>query len=218
MVLQVSRRSLLGGCAAGVAQFLLTRRLRAAGVLDPATGAPGQLDVSLAALSPRILRISIAPVNAWPVDEELGVVPQPQAVSLLRKPHPAATKVPWGKYQIQVEEDPLRITVADANGTTIQQIQFDADSTAIRFPLGDAPVFGLGEGMPTYDLHGAKDAMRNGQHRPDLRLNGSRIPIPWLMSPAGWGLFIGQPSGSLTYRDLRDCSGRWRRSRPAMCI
>jgi alpha-glucosidase (family GH31 glycosyl hydrolase) len=207
MVLQVSRRSLLGGCAAGVAQFLLTRRLRAAAVLEPPTGAPGQLDVSLAALSPRILRISIAPVNAWPVDEELGVVAQPQAVSLLRKPHPAATKVPWGKYQIQVEEDPLRITVADANGTTIQQIQFDADSTAIRFPLGDAPVFGLGEGMPTYDLHGAKDAMRNGQHRPDLRLNGSRIPIPWLMSPAGWGLFIGQPSGSF---DLSGPEGLFR--------
>ena len=202
MALQFSRRSLLAGCAAGVAQFLLTRRIRAAGFIEPMTGAPGQLDVSLAALSPNILRISVAPVNAWPTEDELGVVAQPHPVSLLRRAHPAAAKVPWGKYQILLEEDPLCVTVSSAIGSALQKIQFDTDSEAIRFLLGDAPVFGLGEGMPSYDLRGAKDGMRNGQHRPDLRLNGSRIPIPWLMSPAGWGLFVGQPSG------LFDLSGQ----------
>lgn len=207
MTVQVTRRSLLGGCAAGVAQLLLTRRVRAADALSSLTGAPGHLDVCLSALSSGILRIAIAPVNAWAKDEELGVVPQPQAVSLLRKPYPPATRAPWGKYEIAVEEEPLRVTVAGPNGRTIQQIQFDPDSTAIRFALGDAPVFGLGEGVPRYNLCGARYGMRNGQGRPDLRLNGARVPIPWLMSPAGWGLFIGQPAGIF---DLSGAEGLFR--------
>lgn len=51
------------------------------------------------------------------------------------------------------------------------------------------------EGLPRYDLRGARYEMKNGQGTPTLRLDGSRVPIPWLMSAAGWGLFIGQPSG-----------------------
>ncbi|MFP5227532.1 MAG: TIM-barrel domain-containing protein [Acidobacteriota bacterium] len=207
MTPHISRRSLLGGCAAGVAQFLLTRRMAAAGAFDPLTGAPGQLDVSLAGLSASTLRISIAAVNAWPREEELGVVPQPQAASLLRKANPAANNLPWGKHQIKVEEKPLRITVSLANGNVVQQIQFDTDSTAIRFLLGNAPVFGLGEGMPAFDLRGTKDGMMNGQGTPHLRRDGSRVPIPWLVTPAGWGLFIGQPSG---FFDLSGPTGVFR--------
>src|SRR5215469_14102156 len=129
----VSRRSLLGGGAAGLAELLLMRRLPAASVRNPLSGAPGELDLSLSALSPGTLRISIAPVNAWPPEEELGVVAQPEASSLLRKAHPAATDLPWGKYRISVEEDPLRVTVSRANGDICQQIQFDTDTAAIQF-------------------------------------------------------------------------------------
>lgn len=203
----VSRRSLLGGCAAGLAQLLLARRVAAAGARNPLSGAPGELDLSLAALSPRTLRISVAPVDAWPRDEELGVLAQPQASSLLRKPAPVATDLPWGKYRIRVEESPLRITVSRADGAICQQIQFDPDTAAVRFVLGNAPVFGLGEGLSRYDLRGERYGMENGQDTPDLRLDGSRIPIPWLISAAGWGLFVGQPSGSF---DLSGSDGVFR--------
>lgn len=195
MTMHLSRRSLIGGLGAGMAQWLLTRRVAAAAVLDPLTGEPGQLDLTLAALSPNILRIAIAPVNAWPPEAELGIVEQPHAVSLLRQPHPDQAALPWGSYRIAIEENPLRITVSSSQGQLRQQIQFQTDSTAVRFNLGDAPVFGLGEGLPTYDLRGARYPMRNGEGSPHLSTDGARLPIPWLMSAAGWGLFIGQPSG-----------------------
>lgn len=209
MASQISRRALLGGFGAGVAQCLLTRRIAGASVAGALTGEPGQLDLVLAALSPHILRIAIAPVNAWPPEEELGVVRQPASTSLLRKPDPAAADLPWGKYRIGVEENPLRVTVSLANGQVRQQIQFDTDSAAVRFAAGDAPLFGLGEGLPTYDLRGGRFAMRNGEGTAHLALDGSRVPIPWLMSAAGWGLFVGQPSG---YFDLSGSMGVFRPS------
>src|SRR6185437_507127 len=144
----LSRRSLLGGCAGGLAELLLIRRLPAASVRNPLSGAPGGLDLSLAALSAGTLRISVAPVNAWPPEEELGVIARPAAASLLQKANPVATDLPWGKYRITVEENPLCVTVSRANGDICQQIQFDTDTAAVRFVVGNAPVFGLGEGLP----------------------------------------------------------------------
>lgn len=203
----LSRRSLLGGCAAGLAELLLIRRLPAASVRNPLSGAPGGLDLSLAALSAGTLRISVAPVNAWPPEEELGVIARPEAASLLQKANPVTTDLPWGKYRITVEENPLCVTVSRANGNICQQIQFDTDTAAVRFVVGNAPVFGLGEGLPRYDLRGRRYGMENGQGTPNLRLDGSRVPIPWLISAAGWGLFVGQPSGSF---DLSGDSGVFR--------
>ena len=76
-----------------------------------------------------------------------------------------------------------------------QEIQFDTDSTSVRFRLGSRPLFGLGEGL-IGDRRGTKDAMRNGQSSPELRTIGSRVPIPWLISPEGWGIFVGLPLGT----------------------
>lgn len=199
-----SRRALLGGAAAGLAEMLFTRRIAAAGVPGALSGTPGQLDLTLEALSPDILRIAIAPVQAWPPAAELGVMAQPRATSLLRRPDPVAADLPWGKYRIAVAENPLRVAVSLPEGKVRQQIQFDTDSTAVRFTLGDAPVFGLGEGLPNYDLRGGRYGTRNGEGSPHLGTDGARLPIPWLMSAEGWGLFIGQPSG---FFDLSGATG-----------
>ena len=96
-----------------------------------------------------------------------------------------------------LEEDPLRVRVSQS-GSLRQEIGFDLDSTNVRFPLGGAPVYGLGEGAHTYDLTGTSDDMSNGQH-PDTVLYGARVPIPWVISPLGWGIFIGQPSGDYVF-------------------
>ncbi|MGH9604826.1 MAG: TIM-barrel domain-containing protein [Terracidiphilus sp.] len=208
MAAHISRRSAIGGIGAGAAELLLCRRMAVAGVQDPPgrqlTGEPGQLDLSLTALAANILRIAIAPVSAWQPEEELGVVVHPDAVALMRAPHPAVSDLPWGKYRIAVEENPLRVRVTEPQRNFLQQIQFDTDSTAVRFGIGDAPLFGLGEGLPSYDLRGAKYGMRNGEGTPHLDIDGARLPIPWLMSAAGWGLFVGQPSG---FFDLTGATG-----------
>src|ERR1035438_1090112 len=68
----------------------------------------------------------------------------------------------------------------------------------MRFNL-DGPAFGLGEGTHPLDRRDTRDAMINGQNGQDLRTYGARLPIPWIISPAGWGIFIGQPTGSIMF-------------------
>lgn len=189
---QPTRRRVLGGMGAGLAQLLFETQLKAAPSLAAQTGKPGKLDLRLTSMTPRVLRISIAPVVAKPPSMELGIVESPREVAL----GDSAGVVTWGAYKIRVDEEPVRITVTDATDRVRQQIAFDPDSTAVRFRLGSLPVFGLGEGLTGPDLRGTKDGMRNGQGSGDLRFAGSRVPIPWVLSPEGWGVFVGQPLGT----------------------
>ncbi len=203
MATKVSRRAVLGGMGAGAAQVLLTCRVAGAGVLPRLTGKPGLLDLDLTSISANVLRIGIAPVNAWASEEELGVVAHPYAVALESQLDPVVKEMAWGKYRIAVEENPLRVTVTKPGGKFRQQIQFDDDSTAVRFGIADGPVFGMGEGLPTFDLRGARYRMHNGEGTPNLDTDGARLPIPWLVSASGWGLLIGQPSGVMDLRGER---------------
>jgi len=189
-----TRRSVLGGIGAAAAQLLLRKQLKAASSLTVPTGRPGKLDFSLTAMTPRVLRISIAPAAATPPSRELGAIDDPHEVSL--GGDTVTDSVQWREYGLRVEEGPLRITLTDAAQQVRQQIQFDTDSTAVRFRLGSQPVFGLGEGLIGLDRRGTKDAMRNGQGSADLRIAGSRVPIPWVLSPEGWGVFVGEPMGT----------------------
>lgn len=194
MPTQPTRRSVLGGIGCGLAQTLFRTQLRAAGSLAVLTGEPGKLDFSLKALSQRILHIGIAPVHAEPPEREPGILDSKQENSLeVKKPLPLS--VPWDRYTIRINSEPLRFTVVDDAGKVRQEIQFDTDSTSVQFRLGSQPLFGLGEGL-LGDRRGTRDLMRNGQSSPELRTTGSRVPIPWLISPEGWGIFIGLPLGT----------------------
>lgn len=196
MTAGMTRRSMLGCLGAGLAQLLFERQILAAGAPGSLTGEPGKLDLKLTALTPEILRISIAPVDAVPPPRELGVVESNHETRLNPNDASSGSRTLWGKYRIQVTENPLRITVTDAAERVRQEIEFDTDSTTVRFRLGSAPVFGLGEGVHPLNRRGTTDPMRNGQHSPDLAIFGTRLPIPWLMSPEGWGIFVGQPFGT----------------------
>jgi alpha-glucosidase/alpha-D-xyloside xylohydrolase len=190
---QPSRRSVLGGLAIGLAQTVFHTQLNAAQSLSVQTGEPGKLDFHLRAVSSNILQISIAPVQAEPPEREPGIVESVHDVPLeFKDEFPSTTS--WGRYTIRVEREPLKVTVTDGQRVR-QQIQFDIDSTSVRFRLGARPLFGLGEGL-IGDLRGVKDGMRNGQSSQELRTAGSRVPIPWLISPEGWGIFVGLPFGT----------------------
>src|SRR5215472_4859458 len=194
MPTEPTRRSVLGGLGAGLVQTLFRAQLGAAGSLAVRTGKPGKLDFRIEAISQKILHISIAPVHAEPPIREIGVLDSTHEISLnARKDLPLS--VPWGRYTIRINDDPLRFTVVADRERELQEIQFDTDSTSVRFRLGNRPLFGLGEGL-TGDRRGTKDGMRNGQSSPELRTTGSRVPIPWLISPEGWGIFVGLPLGT----------------------
>jgi alpha-glucosidase (family GH31 glycosyl hydrolase) len=189
-----TRRSVLGGMGAGLAQMLFHGRLDAGSSHPVQSGEPGKLDLKLTAFTENVLRISIAPADAAPPVCELGIVDHPHEVALGTAG--TESRVYWGKYRIGVAVEPLRFTVTDDSKRLRQEIQFDTDSTNVRFRLGGGPLFGLGEGVMRLDLRGTRDAMRNGQGRPELHVAGSRVPIPWVMSPEGWGIFIGEPLGT----------------------
>ena len=202
-----TRRSVLQGLGTGLALMLTNTPLARAASALTLTGDPGKLDLRLDAITSNVLRIGIAPANSIPPTEELGVVKHP--LSALLNSSKDKSPITWGKYRISIGTEPprtaLSITVTDASQRIRQQIQFDTDSTTIRFRLGDQPLYGLGEGTEGADLRGVKDPMRNGEGSRHLLIDGARLPIPWLISPEGWGLFIGQPFG---YTDLSGEMGR----------
>ena len=194
MPAKMTRRTVLGGLSVGLGKFLFQARVSAATSPAALTGKPGELDLSLTALTEQVLKISIAPVSGHPPQWELGIIDHPHATALSARI--AGGHVIWGKHRIEISEQPLRVTVTDSSERIRQEIQFDLDSTYVRFRLGSQPLFGLGEGLTQINRRGTKDLMRNGQAWPGLRIAGARVPIPWLISPEGWGIFVGQPFGT----------------------
>lgn len=190
------------GMSAASAQVLLCRRMSATSVFageqpHKLTGAPEALNLTLTSMTAKTLRIGIAPVADEAPDHELGVVPG-KWPSPLQNPRPEqAGEVRWGKYILQVSEDPLRIAIVE-NGRKLQEIGFDPGSTDIHFLL-DGPIFGLGEGAHPFDHRGSKEATISGQAASDYRIFGARVQVPWVMSPAGWGIFLGQPLGGFEF-------------------
>jgi alpha-glucosidase (family GH31 glycosyl hydrolase) len=194
MAIQATRRSVLGGLGAGLAQTIFHTQLIAARLMGAQTGEPGKLDFRISVVSSKILHISIAPVHAEPPEWEPGILKSTHEIPLAEKEGFPLT-VPWERHTIRIDREPLKITVVDEAERVRQEIQFDTDSTSVRFRLGSRPVFGLGEGL-SGDRRGTSEAMRNGQSSPELRTIGSRVPIPWLISPEGWGIFFGLPLGT----------------------
>jgi alpha-glucosidase/alpha-D-xyloside xylohydrolase len=188
-----TRRDVLAGMMAGSAEALFSGRF----AFEQLTAKPGVLNLTLTALSQGILRIGISPANDPPHPEELGVVGKGWQTPLLPTGPAKQQTVAWGKFTLQIGTNPLSVTALEVRRVR-QQIRFEADSTDVSFDL-HGPVFGLGEGGHSFDKRGTKDAMVNGQNGMDLRSFGARLPIPWVMSPEGWGVFVGQPSGEFEF-------------------
>jgi alpha-glucosidase (family GH31 glycosyl hydrolase) len=113
---------------------------------------------------------------------------------------PLAKKI--GKYNVQVNPNPLTITVTDAKDVLIQQVTF-GDSGKLFFKIADAPILGMGEGGPRpergsnwrslpveYDRRGR---YHNMQPRWQADAYGSRNPVPLLIGTDGWAIFVAAP-------------------------
>jgi alpha-glucosidase (family GH31 glycosyl hydrolase) len=191
---KLSRRSVLAGAAATTVQLLFRTELSAASNL---AAAPGLVDLTLTALTSNTLCIGIAPATAQPSEHELGFVDRNWPAPLAAPAAATAHTVTWGKYTVRVEINPLIITIVEGEKKR-QQIRFDLDSTSIHFSLG-GPVFGLGEGTNTFDRRNTREGLVNGQTPADFRIYGARMQIPFALSAAGWGIFIGQPQGTFEF-------------------
>ncbi len=194
---ELSRRSVLAGAAAASAGLLFSRNLIWPAGAQELAATPGLLNVTLTAMNPFTLRIGIAPVTAKPVQKELGVAATEWPAPIEGPGLAHAHVLQWGKYTVRVGESPFTVAVLE-NGKLRQEIRFDTNSTDIHFNL-DGPIFGLGEGAHVFDHRGTQDRLANGQGTPDLRTFGARVEIPWVFSPSGWGIFIGQPQGNFEF-------------------
>ena len=177
------------------------------------------VEVAVSAVSPVIARITIRPIAG-------GVVaPVPDDDALVRSEwtgahaafrataagsQPRMLALPGERLTVDVTDAPLTINLRSTarppttDRTLHQSLQIDAATGALRFNIGDAPLLGFGEGGPQFDRRGATDRMRSGQGGYRLQTHGGRVPIQWLISPAGWAMYIHQPLGAF---DLTGATG-----------
>jgi alpha-glucosidase (family GH31 glycosyl hydrolase) len=101
-----------------------------------------------------------------------------------------------GNLSIQVSRDPLTFVISTPSGVEIQRVSLDRATGIVSFATGDSPLLGLGEGGPQFDRRGSIDAMVSGQGGYKPETHGSRVPIPWLISTAGWAMFFHHPFGT----------------------
>ncbi|MGH9814567.1 MAG: TIM-barrel domain-containing protein [Candidatus Acidiferrales bacterium] len=164
-----------------------------------ANGAVRRLGAHVTPISRHTVRITLA--------EQSGAVRVPRDGSLLESipavtPQAIAETGPRGAatdLKVQVDEEPLAIRVGAPGGRVLQQLRVNAETGALSFSLGDAPVLGLGQGGPQFDRRGHADRMRSGQGGYRLRTHGGRVPVQWLIGASGWAMFIHQPLGSFDF-------------------
>lgn len=156
-------------------------------------------ELVLTPITEATLRISILPIEygmAVPVLDSI-------VFDRHRWPEPAARlrsltgeqEIACGSRRVRLSSDDGVLTIVIGDAKPAQELRIDLASGAVRFAR-TGKIFGLGEGGPQLDRSGYAFPMRNGEEVPDLAVNGARVPIPWLASSEGWGLFFHSPIGA----------------------
>jgi alpha-glucosidase/alpha-D-xyloside xylohydrolase len=163
-------------------------------------------ELLVTAISAYTLRVSVVPDGGTSQGPDDLVLPRKQWPEPLARfwSRPAEHTLKWGEYKLNVSTEPLSLSIVNRRGRVVQSCRVDPANGRIKFEVGSAPIFGLGEGGPQFDRRGSRYPMKHGQNVPDLATNGARMPIPWLISTMGWALFFHHPIGSL---DLLTDSG-----------
>jgi alpha-glucosidase/alpha-D-xyloside xylohydrolase len=201
-----TRRDALKVLASASAAVVLRIDVDATGQDLVVAGQPVELRIT--SVSPTMVRVSVLPKGASDTDlnRDGGLVSFPEQ----RRAIAGGAPIKAGSLTVTVSTAPLTIRIADANGSTAQELRVD-EAGVLDFAIGEAPLLAFGEGGPQFDRRGSVDAMRNGQGGYQLRTHGGRVPVQWLIGTAGWGLFIHQPFGVF---DLKGPKGRMTAAAP----
>jgi alpha-glucosidase/alpha-D-xyloside xylohydrolase len=125
----------------------------------------------------------------------------------------ADQRVASGDLLVRIAEGPSPTITITRAGQVVQTLTFDDLVSTTSFSPGKSPLFGLGEGGPQFDRRDSVFPSRNGQGGYQLRTHGGRVPIQWLVSADGWGMYIHQPLGSF---DLTGGTGKFMPSSDAL--
>ncbi len=166
----------------------------------------------LTALSSHTLRITLAETREdfRQIDGSPVLVRRewPAPLAVLQSIDPDSS-IHWGSRVLRFNAWPLAVSLYGAGQKPLQRIAVDQNGDSFTFPTGNAPLFGLGEGGRQFDRRGATYAMRHGQHMPDLLVTGARMPVPWVLSAEGWGVFIHKPFGQISLQEDQAVFRRW---------
>jgi alpha-glucosidase/alpha-D-xyloside xylohydrolase len=174
----------------------------------------GNQDVQLSILvvSPDTVRIGLvakhAPSDRPRLDQSPVLLhrdwPAPRlTVSGLRKEQ----DLELGTLRVHLHPSPLTLSFSTRGGKSLQRICFSSTTSEVTFSLGESPIFGLGGGGAGFDRRGTFDFMENGHRAGEYQIHGSRVPIPLLIAPEGWALFLHRPWNA--GMDLRTPVGRF---------
>jgi alpha-glucosidase (family GH31 glycosyl hydrolase) len=174
------------------------------------------VELAVTIVSPQTLRLRLQPPSFDTQAAQRVALPHTSSDGLVLVkrdwPAPAARlksvtetkRIEWGTRQIVVSTDPPTVEVWGNAQKLLQRLQVHPADGAVSFALGNAPIFGLGEGGQQFDRRGGVYKMEHGQHEPSLEVLGARVSIPLLVSAEGWALFLYQPLGPF---DLRSNEG-----------
>jgi alpha-glucosidase (family GH31 glycosyl hydrolase) len=192
----VSRRAALrqlGAAGAGVALSGTVLR----GQRSPIVVAGTPVEIAIASVSRSTVRITVLPIDAAssqnvPDDGALVRAAEGRVVGRRRSEF-----APVRAGDLRVRLSPRTTLQIDTQaGRPIQRLTLDAEAPTLSFSLGKGPLLGFGEGGPQFDRKGSIYTNRNGQGGYQLRTHGGRVPIQWLVSTDGWGIYIHHPLGA----------------------
>ena len=198
---RISRREAVSRLATVATALAPVRVVR--GQAQPFIVAGKPVEVVIASISSSTLRISVVASGSTGVANDGALVATAEGRSS-RRHRFAVTPFEVGELMLQLADSPLTLTVATRKRQIVQRIVLDPSAPAVSFSLGKGPLLGFGEGGPQFDRKGATYTNRNGQGGYQLRTHGGRVPIQWLVSTDGWGIYIHQPLGAF---DLTGASG-----------
>ena len=181
----------LGAAGVGMAVAPVLLRGREA----PITIAGRLVEIVVASVSPSMVRLTVAAIGGATPQDDGALVPAAKGSRPTRRREPFGA-IKAGGLTVRFTPTPPTLSVVDQRGQAVQQIVFDASAPTVRFSLGKGPLLGFGEGGPQFDRKGAVYTNRNGQGGYRLRTHGGRVPIQWLASTDGWGLFVQRPVGA----------------------
>jgi alpha-glucosidase/alpha-D-xyloside xylohydrolase len=185
---------------------------------NPIRIAGREAELAITPVNAATLRISLLPIEngrAIPVQESLVFAQNRWHGSAARiRELTRARTVPWQQRRIQISADASALKLTIEGGRPAQGLVVDLQTGAVHFAR-EGRIFGLGEGGPQFDRNGQSYPMENGESVPDLAINGARLPVPWLVSTAGWALFFHAPLGRF---DLSAADGKFEplRSEPTL--
>lgn len=215
---QMTRRQALQSVATAGASALVAQRVG----LSQGAGLriAGQLvEIAVTAAGPQTARITAQAIEnnqPQPIPSDGALAREDWGPPVLRlRTLTVPRTVKCGELTVKLSGEPLTIRVEGKGGRLVQELKTDPTSGNLSFQMDDAPVLGLGQGGPQFDRRGGADRMVSGQGGYQLRTNGARVPIQFVIGTSGWAMFVHYPLGAF---DLTGKEGRIQPANPAAAL